>query len=116
MSGGTGSERRWGPAIGNRELSRPKHTTCSVLQHSRHTSNSAFPGIFGLKGFRMQPLGSGVGFGTSMRIGRVGRAFFLFPARSRQREGTRLRAGANWPMTKSLTTSMPNQAAIVAAS
>jgi hypothetical protein len=47
----------------------PGHTTCSGSSREEATSNSAFSGASGFKGYRLQPLRSAVGFGPRMQIG-----------------------------------------------
>ena len=47
----------------------PGHTTCMGSSREGATSNSAFSGSSGFKGFRLQPLRSALGFGPGMQIG-----------------------------------------------
>jgi hypothetical protein len=47
----------------------PGHTTCRGRGRQETTSNSAFSGASGFKGFRLQRLRSAVGFGPRMQIG-----------------------------------------------
>jgi hypothetical protein len=54
-------------AIGNG--GRLRHTTCRVNRRYSNTSNSVSSGVSGVKGFKLQRLGTFVGFGAGMRRG-----------------------------------------------
>jgi hypothetical protein len=49
---GWASPRVWEGGFGNWKRGRLRHTTCRVKRHGGHTSNSAFSGVSGFKGFK----------------------------------------------------------------
>jgi len=55
--------RVWEDGFGNWKRGRLRHTTCRVKRRGGHTSNSAFSGVSGVKGFKLQRLGTFVGGG-----------------------------------------------------
>jgi hypothetical protein len=55
--------RVWKDGFGNWKRGRLRHTTCRVERRGGHTSNSVISGVSGDKGFRLQRLGTSVGFG-----------------------------------------------------
>src|ERR1017187_8561793 len=62
--------RVWQDGFGNWKRGRLRHTTCGVERRGGHTSNSVISGVSGVKGFRLQRLGTSVGFpGAGMRMG-----------------------------------------------
>jgi hypothetical protein len=57
-----------GGRIGNRKSAMPRHTTCRGGRPLVGARYSALLGVYGLKGSRLQRLGSRTGFRTGMRI------------------------------------------------
>ena len=62
VAGAWVGNRVWEDGFGNWERSRLRHTTCRVKRRGGYTSNSAFSGVSGFKGFKPQRLGTFVGF------------------------------------------------------
>ena len=78
MAGALVGNRVWEDGFGNWKRGRLRHTTCRVKRRSGHTSNSAFSGVSGARGFKLQRLGACVGFGAGMRTGGRGKRRFRF--------------------------------------
>jgi hypothetical protein len=110
VAGAWVGNRDWEDGFGNWKRGPLRHTTCRAKRRCGHTSNSAFSGVSGVKGFKLQRLGTFVGFGVGMRRGPgksmyspeegAGAAQFRFgqPARSTQRRWrVRLQIVCHWP-------------------
>jgi hypothetical protein len=69
VAGAWVGNRVWEDGFGNWKRGRLRHTTCRVNCLCGHTSNSVFSGVSGVRGFKLQRLGTFVGFGAGMRKG-----------------------------------------------
>ena len=62
VAGAWVGHRVWEDGFGNWKRSRLRHTTCRVERRGGHTSNSVISGVSSFKGFKLQRLGTFVGF------------------------------------------------------
>ena len=69
VAGAWVGNRVWEDGFGNWKRDRLRHTTCWAKRCCGHTSNSVISGVSGVKGFKLQRLGTCVGFGAGMRKG-----------------------------------------------
>ena len=58
-----------GTGFGNRNRARAQHTTRCGMLRSASPRGGAFPGVFGVRASRLQPLGWWVGLGTGAHTG-----------------------------------------------
>ena len=63
VAGAWVGNRVWEDGFGNWKRGWLRHTTCGVKRRGGHTSNSVISGVSGFKGFKLQRLGTFVGFG-----------------------------------------------------
>jgi hypothetical protein len=63
VAGARVGSRVWEDGFGNWKRGRLRHTTCRAKRRCGHTSNSVISGVSGVKGFKLQRLGTFVGFG-----------------------------------------------------
>src|ERR1035441_4466561 len=69
VAGAWVGNRVWEDGFGNWKRGWLRHTTCWVKRRCGHTSNSVISGVSGFKGFKLQRLGTFVGFEAGMRKG-----------------------------------------------
>ncbi len=88
VAGAWVGNRVWEDGFGNWKRVRLRHTTCRVKRRCGHTSNSAFSGVSGVKGFKLQRLGTFVGFGQGCERGRGRRCIRLKKEREQRNSGS----------------------------